>query len=140
MNRFPYIIYLFFVFPLCSVVSQQKSCPVRIVSAHLLSGHHQEKVPVGGVGIAVRKPIMKLLYFTIPFQTNIWRQFSTDKNSIYNQQQRESTVEMPGPNNSAVIYRFFLGNFQYKFTFSEQYEPDSESSLTANFKVNFKKI
>lgn len=40
-------------------------------------------------------------------QTNIWRHFSTDKNTINNnnQQQNEPTVEMAGPNNSAIIYR-----------------------------------
>ena len=79
--------------------------------------------------------------WNIQLQTNIWRHFSTDKNTISNNnpQQNEPTVEMAGPNNSAIIYRQIPNNlflFLINRLLSEHFEPDSESSLTANFKVN----
>lgn len=63
--------------------------------------------------------------------SGIWRHFSTDKSTIHKQisaalgsEMIESSVQMPGPNNSAIIY-------------SEHYEPDSENSLFNNFKAKF---
>uniref|UniRef100_A0A914M3Q7 Uncharacterized protein n=1 Tax=Meloidogyne incognita TaxID=6306 RepID=A0A914M3Q7_MELIC len=63
--------------------------------------------------------------------SGIWRHFSTDKSTIHKQisaalgsEMIESSVQMPGPNNSAIIY-------------SEHYEPDSENSLFNNFKCQF---
>ena len=44
--------------------------------------------------------------------SGIWRHFSTDKGAIHKQisaalgnEMIESSVQMPGPNNSAIIYR-----------------------------------
>ncbi|KAL7073331.1 hypothetical protein ACQ4LE_007444 [Meloidogyne hapla] len=88
----------------------QVACPVRIVSHRLItSGQYQT-----GNG-------------NIHSMSGIWRHFSTDKSTIHKQisaalgnEMIESSVQMPGPNNSAIIY-------------SEHYEPDSEN----NFKCQF---
>uniref|UniRef100_A0A1I8BP46 Secreted protein n=1 Tax=Meloidogyne hapla TaxID=6305 RepID=A0A1I8BP46_MELHA len=73
----------------------QVACPVRIVSHRLItSGQYQT-----GNG-------------NIHSMSGIWRHFSTDKSTIHKQisaalgnEMIESSVQMPGPNNSAIIYR-----------------------------------
>uniref|UniRef100_A0A915P790 CUB domain-containing protein n=1 Tax=Meloidogyne floridensis TaxID=298350 RepID=A0A915P790_9BILA len=102
--KIPEGIFLNLIFIFLSFVKlsfHQLACPVRIVSHRLItSGQYNS-----GKG-------------NIHSMSGIWRHFSTDKSTIHKQisaalgsEMIESSVQMPGPNNSAIIY-------------SEHYEPD----------------